>query len=248
MGNNLVGWKTIEWLKKEGENIVGLIVHPPEKQKFTSEIIETANLTDDEIFLGSELSNPKIRKRIISLSPDIGVSVFFDYILKPEMFCNIPHGVINLHPALLPYNRGQYPNVWSIVDGTPSGVTLHYIDEKIDTGDIIAQREIQVEPVDTGKSLYRKLESASIDLFRSEWPNIKSGKNNRQPQQEVAGTYHRTKDVEKIDRIDPEKKYTAKHLIDVLRARSFPPYKGAYITADGKKIYLTLKLEWGGDE
>jgi len=52
------------------------------------------------------------------------VSVLFDYILKPDFLGMFPGGTINLNPALLPYNRGQYPNVWSIVEGTPAGATI----------------------------------------------------------------------------------------------------------------------------
>jgi methionyl-tRNA formyltransferase len=150
--------------------------------------------------------------------------------------------VVNLHPAYLPYNRGQYPNVWSIIEGTPSGVTLHYINEKIDAGDVIAQREVPVELVDTGETLYRKLEQASLELFKDTWLLIKSDKPPRIPQSGEPGTYHRTRDAEAIDEIDLDGTYVARDLINVLRARTFPPYKGAYFRHQGRKIYLRLQL------
>ena len=89
----------------------------------------------------------------------------FGYILRPNFLRLIPRGCVNVHPALLPYNRGAYPNVWSIVDGSPAGVTIHFVDEGIDTGDIIAQAQVVIEPVDTGESLYRKLERGAVALF-----------------------------------------------------------------------------------
>ena len=86
---------------------------------------------------------------IKELGADVALSVFFGYILSPGFIDLFPQGVINLHPAYVPYNRGAFTNVWSIVDDTPAGATLHYIDTGVDTGDMIAQRRVSIEPVDT---------------------------------------------------------------------------------------------------
>jgi methionyl-tRNA formyltransferase len=248
LGNNWLGWKVIAWLKEQGEEIVGLVIHQPAERKFGEEILRAAGLPEDKIFLGSRLRNREGMDAIRSLHPDLGISILFDYILKPEFLRLFPSGVINLHPAFLPYNRGQYPNVWSIVEGTPAGATLHYIDAHIDTGDIIARKEVAVEPVDTGESLYRKLERASLNLFQETWPLLKAGKAERIPQTLGSGTFHYTRDTEKIDRLDPERTYRARDLINILRARTFPPYRGAYIEAGGKRVYLRLQLEDGEEE
>jgi len=248
LGNNWVGWQALTWLKQQGENIVGLVVHPPNKQKFGEEIIQTANLPAEKVFDGSQLRDPQVLDSIHALSPDIGISVLFGYILRPaflDMFCN---GCINLHPAYLPYNRGAYPNVWSIVDGTPAGTTLHYIDKGIDTGAIIAQHQVAVAPIDTGETLYKKLEMASLELFQETWLLIRQGQVNTIRQLNSEGTYHATKDVAAIDAIDLDKQYTARELLNILRARTFPPYPGAYFEIDGRKVYLQLTLRYGESE
>ena len=126
-------------------------------------------------------------------------------------------------------------------------MTLHTIDEGIDTGDILVQREVAQDPTDTGESLYRKLETASVELFRDSWPDIKANLIVPSPQDPGAGTYHRTWDVDKIDLIDPDATYRAGDLIDILRARTFPPYKGAYVEKDGRKTYLRLSLQQDGE-
>lgn len=244
LGNNWVGWQILKWLKEQGEEIVGLVIHPPHKQKYVDEMLEVADLSPDRIFDGSQLRDHEIVAAIQKLAPDIGLSILFGYILKSEFLNIFPQGVVNLHPALLPYNRGQYPNVWSIVEGTPSGVTLHYIDEGIDTGDIIAQQEVPVEPIDTGETLYRKLERASVRLFQETWPLIKTGRAPRIPQSDEVGTYHRTRDVESIDKIELDRTYTARDLINILRARTFPPYEGAYFEVDGRRVYMYLQLKY----
>jgi methionyl-tRNA formyltransferase len=154
--------------------------------------------------------------------------------------------MINLHPAYLPYNRGAFTNVWSIVDGTPAGATLHYIDTGVDTGDVIARSRVTVSPTDTGGSLYDKLENACIELFKGTWPQVASGNVPRiaqsGPSFEGEGTSHRMKDVDAIDEIDLDASYKARDLINILRARTFPPYSGAYFTENDIRIYLRLQL------
>jgi methionyl-tRNA formyltransferase len=131
--------------------------------------------------------------------------------------------------------------VWSIIEGTPAGVTLHYVDAGIDTGDIIARHEVAVDAVDTGETLYRKLERAAVTLFRENWPAIRAGRIERTAQNDE-GASHRTRDVETIDRIDLDRTYTGRELINLLRARTFPPHRGAYIEVDGQRVYLELSL------
>jgi methionyl-tRNA formyltransferase len=242
LGNNWVGWQVAKWLTERGENIVGLVVHPLEKQKYGNEITESTRVEPTHIFDGSKLRQPETLEAIKALQPDIGLSILFGYILKSEFIGLFPEGIINLHPAYLPYNRGAYPNVWSIVEGTPAGVTLHYIDAGIDTGDIVAQRSVPVEPIDTGETLYHKLETACLEIFKQTWPAIRAEQVPQIPQSAEAGTYHRTKDVREIDHIDLDEKYTARELINILRARTFPPYHGAYFTHEGRKVYLRLDL------
>lgn len=242
LANNWVGWQFLQWLTQNGENIVGLVIHPEAKQKYGSEIITAANLSKDCIFTGNTLRKPETIAKINELKPDIGLSVFFGYILRKPLLDLFPNGCLNIHPAYLPYNRGSYPNVWSIVEGTPAGVTLHYIDESIDTGDIVAQKQVEVLPTDTGETLYRRLEQASLELLQTMWPQIVSGTLSPVPQDKLSGTHHFMQDVAQLDQIDINREYKAQELINILRARTFPPYRGAHIEVDEQRIYLRLQL------
>ena len=239
--NNRLGLEVLRYLKSSGQTLVGLAVHPREKRRLGDEIIDTAGLDDDRVFDGSRLRDTEVVEQVRSLEADIAVSVLFGFILRGPFIKLFPSGVINLHPALLPYNRGAYPNVWSIIDRTPAGVTLHYIDEQVDTGDIIAQQEVPVSPADTGKTLYDKLEQAALTLFKRAWPDVREGRVKRRAQPS-GGTVHRVRDVETIDRIDLDKPYVAKDLIDVIRARTFPPYRGAYFEQGGHRYYVRLEI------
>ena len=133
-GNNWVAWKIAGWLREQNEEIVGLVLHPPKRRKYGEEIMNSVGVSSARTFDGSQLHRPEVIEAISELNPRIGISVLFGYILKREVLDLTPAGCVNIHPALLPYNRGAYPNVWSIIERTPAGVTIQYIDEGVDTG------------------------------------------------------------------------------------------------------------------
>lgn len=243
LGNNRVAVDILRWLKEQGAEIVGLVVHPEGRRRHAEELMEIAGLPADRVLDATQLRDSEILRQIREWQPDLGLSIYFGYILKSPFLELFPQGVINLHPSLLPYNRGAHPNVWSIVERTPAGVSLHYIDAGVDTGDLIAQRPVEVLPSDTGFTLYDKLEKAAVTLWKESWSDIQSGRAGRHPQPAGAGTSHTTRDVTQIDCIDLDRSYTGRELIDLLRARTFPPYRNAYFQENGRRIFLRLELD-----
>lgn len=122
------------------------------------------------------------------------VSYGYRHILKKDILELFPSRAINLHISYLPWNRGADPNFWSFVEDTPKGITIHYLDEGVDTGDIIVQKEIEFDSDrETLSTSYEKLQAAIQDLFKEAWPAIKSGKCPRQKQFGIGST-HKTKD------------------------------------------------------
>jgi methionyl-tRNA formyltransferase len=231
----------LERLGNREAEIVGLVLHPVERRAFGAEIREAAGVPEDRVFDASRLADPGVIEGIAALRPDLGLSILFGYILRREIIGLFPRGVVNLHPGLLPYNRGAFPNVWSLVDGTPAGVTLHFIDETIDGGEVISQRSVRKRPTDTGEALYHRLESESLELFCDTWPSLADGTARGTAQQGV-GTFHQLSDVDAIDSIDLDRRVRAGDLIDILRARTFPPHKGAYFETEGRRVYMRLEL------
>lgn len=105
-----------------------------------------------------------------------------------------PKRAINLHIAYLPYNRGADPNLWSFLEDTPKGVSIHYLDGNIDTGDILAKQEVQHDlESDTLRTSYKRLSEVIEALFKLHWPEIRDGKIEAMPQL----TFHRVADKEK---------------------------------------------------
>jgi len=124
---------------------------------------------------------------------DFIISYGYRYILKSNLLRKFSKRVINLHISLLPWNRGADPNLWSFLEDTPKGVTIHYIDEGIDTGDILAQQEIQSDPEDTLRTSYERLSRAIETLFKIVWLNIRDRRLKGIPQPE-GGSFHRLND------------------------------------------------------
>jgi methionyl-tRNA formyltransferase len=240
--NNRLGAEIARILREGGDAIVGLVLHPPERRTHGEAILEAAGFDPSCVLEAGRLADPAVHDLLRGLRPDIGISANFGYILRSAILAIPPRGCVNVHPALLPYNRGSYPNVWSIIERTPAGVTLHHMDDGVDTGDIIAQREVPVDPADTGLTLYRRLETAAAELFREQWPLVRAGHAPRRPQS-AGGSCHRVRDVDAIDEVDLDRTYVARDLIDLLRARTFPPYDGAYIRHGDRRIRLRLELD-----
>ena len=239
--NNLVGLRVLEYLKNRGEDIAAVVVHPNGKAKYGQEI---AMLADGRLINGAKLREAETIQTIRDLQPEIGVSAYFGYVLKTDMLEIFPRGVLNLHPAFLPYNRGANPNVWPIIEGTRAGVTLHWMDEGIDTGPIVLRRQEPVYAWDTGQSLYRRLENQAIEVFTEAWPHL--GEYVAIPQEHPDATTHRLCDSSLIDEIDLDRETPPRLLINRLRARTFPPYKGCYFLHEGKRVYVQVSFEQEG--
>lgn len=102
------------------------------------------------------------------------ISYGYRHILTKEVLDKLPDRAINLHISYLPFNRGADPNFWSFINNTPKGVTIHYMDTGVDTGDIIAQRQV-VFTEETLVTTYQRLQTEIQELFKENWASIKAG-------------------------------------------------------------------------
>ena len=132
-----------------------------------------------DIVLCSEQLNPDwCRKQKFELA----VSYTYRFILTDEHIMALNHNVVNLHNSLLPWNRGADPNLWSIIENTPRGVTLHYVDSSLDKGYIIMQSLVTDAVTNDCKTLassYNCLDQAAKRMFKEAfqcyefWPSMK---------------------------------------------------------------------------
>lgn len=154
-----------------------------------------ANVARENVAIRSDPIGPEA---ITSVQPDVVVSYNYRHRVTNEVLRLIPERVINLHIALLPWNRGAHPNLWSILDATPKGVTIHLMDDGWDTGAILLQKEVAIdEGSETLESSYDILHREIQELFMSNWDGIKTGAigPTRQP---PGGSIHYLKDFETV--------------------------------------------------
>ena len=130
-------------------------------------------------------------------NPDLIISYGYRHIIKKPIIDAFPEKIINLHISYLPYNRGASPNLWSFVEDSIKGVTIHLVDEGIDTGDIMFQKEVQLGDSMTLEESHEKLKSEIESLFMENWSLIRNNNSPRIKQSLTRGTYHTRKETQR---------------------------------------------------
>lgn len=157
-------------------------------------LIQWLSITEEVLVLAEKIDVTHIQ----SINPDLIISYSYRHLIKQETLTVKPNKVINLHISLLPYNRGADPNIWSFLENTPKGVTIHVVDEGIDTGPILFQQELVIdESLHTLASSYLLLHTEIQNLFKKNWNKIKSG-HVKPSIQSTRSTYHYSKEFIQI--------------------------------------------------
>ncbi|MCD8490729.1 MAG: hypothetical protein LRY51_01850 [Geovibrio sp.] len=134
-------------------------------------LIDWLRETGEDVEVISEKIDLHMLERI---QPDLIVSYSYRYIIGEDVISAMNGGIINLHISYLPWNKGADPNIWSFLENTPKGVTIHKIDEGLDTGEILVQEELVFnEAEETLASSYEKLHEAMLDMFRANWKYLR---------------------------------------------------------------------------
>lgn len=173
---------------------------------------------------------------------DLGLLAWWPKILKDGLLRSVRQGFINTHPSLLPWNRGKHYNFWALVEGAPFGVTLHMVDSGIDSGAIVAQLPLSYDWTDTGETLYRKAQTAMVNLLEQVWPTIRSGRIAVTPQPEGVGSFHQASELDQASRINLDQLYLGRELLNLLRARTFHPHPGCWFEVDGQRYEITIEI------
>ena len=208
--------------KKVGRE--GKIISPPIK-----ELAE-----NNRIFVLQPDSIKEDWQDVVSFHPNLIITCAYGQILPRELLVYPEFGCINVHASLLPKLRGGAPIHHAIIDGyTKTGMTIMYMSPEMDRGDIISQKEIEIEDTDTASSLHDKLQVLGRDLLLETLPSIIDGTNTRIKQDEYEATYgfNISKEDEKIDFSKNRKQVYNK-------IRGLNSWPGAYAILDGKRIKI----------
>jgi methionyl-tRNA formyltransferase len=187
-----------------------------------------------EIFQPAKLKEPGVREFLSRFHPDAMVVVAYGHIIPPWMI-ELPRlGCINLHASLLPKYRGAAPIQWSLIRGERrTGVTTMLIDPGMDTGDILLQREVEVEAEDTTETLSSRLSTLGAELMVETLRGLESGEITPHPQDHSQATLAPMLKKEH-GRVDWS--LSAQEI--AWRVRGLRPWPGAYTSYRGKLMHI----------
>lgn len=228
---------TLEKLIESGHEVVAVVTQPDRPKNRGMQLQESPVKEVAKKHNLLVLQPEKVKKdrefldKIKSLNADVSVVVAFGQILPKELLEAPKYGSINVHGSLLPKYRGAAPIQWSVINGDEiAGVTTMYMDEGLDTGDMILKASVKVGEEETAGELYERLKVLGAELLIKTLEEIENGtvKREKQPD-EFTYAPMLTKETGKIDWNKSAKE------IDSL-VRGVNPWPGAYSEINGKKI------------
>ena len=244
MKNVFIGGKQI------GVNAFGMLVEAGLRPEFVvanlddtgvdtwhESLVRVANEVGVEVITGKKVRDMGVIQRITEVSPDLIFCIGGMQIIPKEVLAIPKQGTLNIHPALLPKYRGRFSTVHALFNNeTETGATLHFMDENLDSGPIIAQKRFPITPTDTGKTLYDKFTDAGTILFKELISHIKQGEAIvATPQNENNATYY-PKGLPGDGKIDWN--WDGKTIERFIRAMTFEPFPPADFMVGDKHMVI----------
>lgn len=230
---------SLQALLANGFDVVGVFTQPDRprgrghKVAF-SPVKEAALAAGLPVYQPRRLRDEAALAALRSLQPDLIVVVAFGQLLPPAVLQQPPLGCVNVHASLLPKYRGAAPIQAAIAAGeTVTGVTTMYMDEGLDTGDIILQRPVPIEPVDDAGTLHDKLARAGAELLVETLRRIAAGDAPRTAQDDAQATY-----APKVEREHAAVDWRRGATELFHHVRAYRPWPGAYTVHRGRILKL----------
>ncbi|MCM3337191.1 methionyl-tRNA formyltransferase [Paenibacillus sp. MER TA 81-3] len=235
MGTPAFAVPSLEMLLQEGYEVDAVVTQPDRpvgrKRVLTPTAVKAAALQHNlTVWQPEKLRVSSTIEDIRSLQPDLIVTAAYGQIL-PKSVLDIPRlGCINVHGSLLPKYRGGAPIQRSIMNGElVTGVTIMYMAEGMDTGDMISRVEVPITDADNAGTMFEKLSAAGSDLLRRTLPELIAGRAEAVPQNNDEATYapNLKREDEQIDWTRP-----AQDLFN--QVRGLVPFSGAFTMWNGE--------------
>lgn len=230
--------KCIEALVSHGYSVSGVISLDESIKHKKARYIDLSlvcNKYNIKLIKTKNINYPEIIKEIRDMKPDIIIECGWSQLISKEIL-EIPKiSCIGLHYSLLPKNQGGASLNWALInDEKEWGVSLFHLEEKVDSGDIIAQKKISIDEKDDINSLYDKADNAAISLLIENIPLLIKGVANRIKQDKSKTTYLPARKPEE-GRINWNK--TPREIYNLIRALT-SPYPGAFTFIGNKKVKI----------
>jgi methionyl-tRNA formyltransferase len=230
IGTGEIGLPVLRWLRESDEHDLIGVVTQPDKPVGREQRIEAppvkAALADSgvPVFQPKRIKNEETVAEIRALAPDVIVVMAYGQIL-PRSVLEIPRiACLNLHASLLPKHRGAAPIQAAIIAGDrESGITVMYMDEGLDTGDTLLQKQIEIVPDETGGSLHDRLAEIAPAVLKEALAQLQAGSAPRIPQDSSGATY-----APKLEREHGRVDWTEPAVLIERKIRAFDPWPGAF--------------------
>src|ERR1700730_10728233 len=239
IGAGDIGVPTLQALLTSEHEVVGIVTQP-DKPVGRAQLIEPPPIKKAlagmkmPIFQPARIKERQAIEEIRALVPDVIVVAAYGQIL-PRDVLEIPNvACLNLHASLLPRWRGAAPIQAAIAAGDQeTGITVMYMDEGLDTGDILLQRQIDIPPTDTGGSLHDRLAKIAPDALLDSLGSLVKSSASRIPQDNTRVTY-----APKLKREDGKIDWSEPADIIERKIRAFNPWPGAFTKLDGPNLKI----------
>lgn len=248
MGTPAFAVPCLRMLVEEGYEIAAVVTQPdrPQGRKKTlvpSPVKEAALELGLPVLQPERLRRPEAVAELAAYEPELIVTAAYGQIL-PKSVLELPqNGCVNVHGSLLPKYRGGAPIQRCIMNGEQvTGVTLMYMAEGLDTGDMISRVEVPIEEEDTSGTLFVKLSAAGRDLLRAEMPRLAAGRVEATVQDESEATY-----APNLSREDERIDWSRSSREIYNQIRGLVPFSGAFTLWNGEtfKAWAAAKPESG---
>jgi methionyl-tRNA formyltransferase len=233
IGAGEIGVPTLQALLKSAHEVVGVVTQP-DKPVGRSQFIEPPPIkkalsrTKIAILQPARIKDPQAIEEIRALKPDVIVVMAYGQIL-PRGLLEIPNiACLNLHASLLPRWRGAAPIQAAIAAGDRNtGITVMYMDEGLDTGDILLQRTLDILPNEMGGALHDRLADVAPEMLLEALDLLAKGKAPRTPQDNSLATF-----APKLKREDGKIDWSEPAEVIERKIRAFNPWPGAFMTIE----------------
>ena len=240
IGTGEIGIPVLRWLLDSKEHDLAAVVTQPDKpagrdQKMTPPPIKTALAGKNmSILQPARLKDREAVEQIRALAPDAIVVMAYGQILPKDVLEIPKKACLNLHASLLPRHRGASPIQAAIVAGDgETGITVIYMAEGLDTGDMLLQRKIDMSPDDTGDSLHDRLAQIAPEALCESLRLLAAGNAPRIAQDNALATY-----APKLRRDDGKIDWTESAEVIERKIRAFNPWPGAFTMLGEKKLKI----------
>jgi methionyl-tRNA formyltransferase len=249
MGTPDFAVSSLEALLADGYNVIGVVTQPDRpvgrKQVLTPPPVKEAALRHGLTVLQPEkIKQEEALQEVLALAPDLIVTAAYGQILPKRLLDAPRYGCINVHASLLPKYRGGAPIHKAIVDGEKeTGVTIMYMVEALDAGDMLSKVVVPIGERDTVGTMHDKLAEAGAQLLKETVPKLLAGELKAVPQNHEEATFAPT-----IKRTDERIDWTRSAERIYNQVRGLNPWPVAFTTLEGKvwKIWWVEKLSTSG--